>query len=138
MTPSRRRLIDLAVLVVLASSVSLVGCSSIGPVTEVAVSDVKSLSGTWQGTVYLPGSERDDVTLTISDDGSYEVVSRRSLAVTTGMGRILVENGRLVIEGKRGQGSGTVLRSPNGYDLMKVEMTLSDNSHLAAELWRTR
>jgi hypothetical protein len=31
-----------------------------------------------------------------------------------------------------------MLRSPNGYDLMKVEMTLSDNSHLAAELWRTR
>jgi hypothetical protein len=138
MTRSPRRLVGLAVVVILASSILLVRCSSIGPATEVAVSDVKALTGTWEGTVYLPGSERDDVTLTISEDGAYAVVSRRSLDVTTGTGRILVEKGRLVIEGKRGQGSGTMLRSPNGYDLMKVEMTLSDNSHLAAELWRTR
>jgi hypothetical protein len=31
-----------------------------------------------------------------------------------------------------------VLRSPAGDILVKVDLTLSDNSHLSAELWRTR
>jgi hypothetical protein len=74
MTPTSRRLVCrvLAVTVIVGLCVSLGGCASIGPVTPVAVSDVTSLSGTWEGIVYLPGSERDDVTLTIRDDGSYD------------------------------------------------------------------
>ena len=102
-----------------------------------AVSDVTSLSGTWEGTVYLPGSERDDVTLTVRDDGSYEVVSKRGLAVSSGRGHIVISDGRLVIEDARGRGVGTVLRSPAGDVLVKVDLTLSDNSHLSAQLWRT-
>ena len=140
MTPSSRRLVCrvLAVTVIVGFSVSLVGCAGIGPVTPVAVSDVKSLSGTWEGIVYLPGSERDDITLTVRDDGSYDVVSKRGLAVSSGRGHIVISDGRLVIEGERGRGVGTVLRSPAGDLLMKIEATLSDNSHLSAELWRTR
>ena len=124
--------------VIVGLAVSPVGCASIGPVTPVAVSDVKSLKGTWEGTVYLPGSERDDVTLTIRDDGSYDVVSKRGLGVSSGRGHIVISDGRLVIEGERGRGVGTVLRNPAGDVLMKVDMTLSDNSNLSAELWRTR
>ena len=140
MTPSSRRLVFsvLAVTVIVGFSVSLVGCASIGPVTPVAVSDVTSLSGTWEGIVYLPGSERDDVTLTIRDDGSYDVVSKTGLGVSTRRGHIVISDGRLVIEDARGRGVGTVLRSPAGDVLVKVDMTLSDNSHLSAELWRTR
>jgi hypothetical protein len=140
MTSSSHRLVCrlLAVTVMVGFSVSLVGCAAIGPVTPVAVSDVKSLSGTWEGTKYLPGSERDDVTLTIRDDGSYEVVSKRNLGGSRGTGHIVISDGRLVIEGERGRGVGTVLRSPAGDILMKVEMTLSDNRYLSAELWRTR
>jgi hypothetical protein len=87
--------------------------------------------------VFLPGSERNDVTVTIRDDGSYEVVSKKHLGVSSGKGHIVISDGRLVIEGERGRGVGTVLRSPAGDVLMKVDMTLSDNSHLSAELWRT-
>jgi hypothetical protein len=140
MTAAGRRVVGriLATAVAVGFSVSLVGCASIGPVTPVAVSDVKSLSGTWEGTVYLPGSERDDVTLTIRDDGSYVVVSKRALGVSSGTGRMVISDGRLVIDGERGRGVGTVLRNPAGDVLMKVDMTLSDNSNLSAELWRTR
>jgi hypothetical protein len=140
MTPSSRRLVCrvLAVTVIVGFSVSLVGCASIGPVTPVAVSDVKSLSGTWEGIVYLPGSERDDVTLTVRDDGSYEVVSKRGLAVSSGRGHIVISDGRLVFEGERGlRGVGTVLRNSAGDVLMKIEGTLSDNSNLSATLWPT-
>jgi hypothetical protein len=140
MRPSTRRLVSsvLAVSVILGFAISLMGCASIGPVTPVAVSDVKSLSGTWEGTVYLPGSERDDVTLTIRDDGSYDVLSKRGLGVSSGTGHIVISDGRLIIEGQRGRGVGTVLRNRAGDVVMKVDMTLSDNSNLSAELWRTR
>ena len=140
MTPSSRRLVYriLAVTVIVGSSVPLVGCASIGPVTPVAVSDVKSLSGTWEGTVYLSDSERDDVTLTIRDNGSYDVVSKRALGVSSGKGHIVISDGRLAIEGERGRGLGTVLRNRAGDVVMKVDMTLSDNRNLSAELWRTR
>ena len=139
MTPSSRRLVCsvLAVSVIVGFSVSLVGCANLGPVTPVAVPDVKSVSGTWKGIVYLPGSERNDVTVTIRDDGSYDVVSKRNLGASRSKGHIVISDGRLVIEGERGRGVGTVLRNPAGDVLMKVEMTLSDNSHLSAELWPT-
>jgi len=141
MTLSSRRLVCrvLAVTVIVGFSVSLVGCANLGPVTPVAVSDVKSISGTWEGIVYLPGSERADVTLTIRDDGSYDVVSKKILGASRGKGRIVViSDGRLVLEGERGlRGVGTVLRNPAGDVLMKIEATLSDNSNLSADLWPT-
>jgi hypothetical protein len=140
MTPSSRRLVCrvLAATVIVGFSVSLVGCASIGPITPVAVSDVKSVSGTWEGIVYLPGSERDDITLTVRDDGSYEVVSKRGLAVSSGRGHIVISDGRLLIEDARGRGLGRVFRSPAGHVLVKVDITLSDNSNLSAQLWRVR
>ena len=140
MTPSSRRLrcgIP-AVIVIVGLSFSLAGCAGIGRVTPLVVSDVQSVSGTWEGVVYLSGSERDDVRLTIRDDGSYDVVSKTNLGVTTGKGHIVIHDGYLVIEGERGRGAGRVVRNPAGDVLMKVEMTLSDNSNLSAELWRTR
>ena len=144
MTPSSRRLVCsvLAVTVIVGLSVSLVGCANLGPVTPVAVSDVKSVRGTWKGIVYLPrsepGSERNDVTLTIRDDGSFDVVSKKLLGASRGTGRIVISDGRLVFEGERGlRGVGTVLRNPAGDVLMKIEGTLADNSNLSATLWPT-
>jgi hypothetical protein len=140
MTLSSRRVVFsvLVVTVIVGFSVSLVGCANLGPVTPVAVSDVKSVSGTWEGIVYLPGSERVDVTLTIRDDGSYDVVSKKILGASRGKGRIVISDGRLVLEGERGlRGVGTVLRNPAGDVLMKIDATLSDNSNLSADLWPT-
>ena len=143
MTRSGRRsvwsVVAIAVIVGFASSV--VGCANLGAVTPVAVSDVNSVSGTWEGIVYLPvmpGSERNDVTLTIRDDGSYDVVSKKILGASRGKGHIVISDGRLVLEGARGlRGVGTVLRNSAGDVLMKIEGTLADNSHLSATLWPT-
>ena len=140
MTLSSRRVVFsvLVVTVIVGFSVSLVGCAHLGPVTPVAVSDIKSVIGTWEGIVYLPGSERDDITLTIRDDGSYDVVSKKILGASRGKGYIVISDGRLVFEGERGlRGVGTVLRNPAGDVLMKIEATLSDNSNLSADLWPT-
>ena len=140
MTSTRPRLVCriLAVTVIVGLCASLAGCASLGPVSSVAVSDVKSVSGTWKGIVYLPGSERNDITVTIQDDGSYEALSVKRLGVSRGSGQILIRDGRLIIEGKRGRGTATLLRNSAGDVIMKVEMTLSDNSTLSAELLRVR
>ena len=45
------------------------------------VSDLKSVAGTWQGVVYEPGSEPDNVELTIREDGSYDLVTDGNLLV---------------------------------------------------------
>jgi hypothetical protein len=128
----------IAISVIIGSWVSLAGCASLGPVKSVAVSDVKSVSGTWKGIVYLPGSERNDVTVMIRDDGSYDVASVKQLGVSRGKGHILIRDGGLVIQGERGRGMGTVLRNSAGDVLMKVQLTLSDNSTLSAELGQAR
>jgi hypothetical protein len=127
------------ITVIVGFLVLLVGCANLSPVTPVAVSDAKSVSGTWEGIVYLTGSERNDVTLTIRDDGTYDVVSKTNLGSSRGIGQIMIRDGRLVLVGERGlRGIATVLRNSAGDLVMKIDATLSDNSNLSAELWRTR
>ncbi len=128
----------LTATVVVAFAASLLGCASYGAATRVAVPDVKSLTGTWKGTVYRSGFEPDSVTLTIHDDGSFDVVSVLPVGTSTGTGKIVVSDGRLFVEGKRGRGTGTLLRNPAGDLVLNVEMTLNDNSILTAKLWPSR
>ena len=128
----------LTATVVVASAASLLGCASYGPATRVAVPDVKSVTGTWKGTVYRSGFEAESVALAIHDDGSFDVVSVTPGGTSTGTGKIIVSDGRLLVEGKRGRGTGTLLRNPAGGLVLNVEMTLNDNSTLTAKLWPSR
>ena len=140
MTPSSRKRLcgRLAVAVIVGLSVSLVGCAGIGPVTPVAVSDVKSVSGTWGGVVYRSGFEAESVALAVHDDGSYDVVLAGSSGTSRGSGKVVVSDGRLLVEGEKGRGAATLLRSPAGDLVLNVEMILNDNSTLTAKLWPTR
>jgi hypothetical protein len=134
-----RSLWTVPVVTILAGfAASLVGCASAGPISPVAVSDVKSVAGMWKGTVYRSGFEPDYVALTIREDGSYDVVSARPIGASRGKGRIVISEGRLLFEGERGRGVGTLLRSPGGDLVMNVDATLSDNSTLSAQLWPSR
>lgn len=128
----------LTATVVVAFAASLLGCASFGPVTPVAVPDVKAVIGSWKGIVYRSGFEPDSVALTIHDDGSYDVVSAGPGGTSSGRGKIVVSDGRLLVEGERGRGAGTVLRSPAGDLVLNVDMTLNDNTTLTAKLWRSR
>ncbi len=124
--------------VVVGFAASLVGCASFGPLTPVAVSDVKSVAGTWEGVVYRSGSEPDYVTLTIREDGSYDVGSRQTIGASRGKGQIVIREGRLILQGEKGHGVGTLLSSSGGDRVMRIEATLSDNSLLTAELGPSR
>lgn len=128
----------LAVVVLVGFAASLAGCASAGPTTPVTVSDVKSVAGTWKGTVYQSGFVPDYVTLTIREDGSYDVVSAQPGGRSQGKGKIVISDGRLLIEGEKGHGVGTLLKNPAGDLVMDVEAVLSDNSTLSAKLWPSR
>ena len=60
MTRSKARSLRTAftATIVFVFAASLVACASLGPLTPVAVSDVKSVAGTWEGAVYQSGSSR--------------------------------------------------------------------------------
>jgi len=128
----------LTAAVVVASAASLLGCASYGPVTRVAVTDVKSLTGTWKGTVYRSGFEPESVALAIHEDGSYDVVLTWSTGTSRGSGKIVVSDGSLLVEGERGRGAGTLLRNRAGDLVLNVDMILNDNSALTAKLWPSR
>jgi hypothetical protein len=140
MTSNRARSLwtALTTTVIVGFAASLIGCASAGPVTQVAVSDVKSVAGTWKGIVYGSGSEPEQVVLTIREDGSYDVVSVQTVGTSRGKGKIVISEGRLLIEGERGRGVGTLLKNPAGDFVMNIEATLSDNSTLTAKLWPSR
>jgi hypothetical protein len=128
----------LGVTIMIGLAVSLAGCASIGPVTQVSVPDIKSVTGTWTGIVYRSGGEPENVALTIREDGTYDVVSTDKVGASRGSGKIVISDGRLVIEGERGRGVGTLLRNPAGDLVMNVEATMNDNSILSAKLWPGR
>jgi hypothetical protein len=125
----------LTVTVIVGFAASLIGCASAGPVTPVAVSDVKSVAGTWKGIVYRSTFDPEQIVLTIREDGSYDFVSAQLVGTLRGRGKMVVSDGRLLIEGEKGRGVATLLRNPAGDRVMNVEATLSDNSILTAKLW---
>jgi hypothetical protein len=115
--------------------VVLVGCASVAPITPIAVSDLKSVAGTWKGKAHWRGAEADVIELTIRDDGTYDVVSRQTVLESRGKGKVEIGDGRLILQGERGRGVGTLLRSPDGARVMDVDATLSDNYVLSVRLW---
>ena len=112
---------------------SLIGCASAGPLTPVVVSDVKSVAGTWKGVIYQSGYQPDYIVMTIQEDGSYRVHVPPSARPGTRKGHDRDQRGRLIIQGEKGRGVATVLRSPNGDRIMDVQATLSDNSIVTAK-----
>jgi hypothetical protein len=123
---------------VVVAAASLLGCASYGPATQVAVPDVKTLTGTWKGTVYRSGFEPESVALEIHDDGSYDVVWAGPTGTSRGSGKIVVSDRGLLVEGQKGRGTGTLVRSPTGDLVLNVDMILNDNSTLSAKLWPDR
>ena len=145
MTPrGPRRLGRVLSMILVGFAASLLGCASLGPVTQVTVPDVKSVTGTWKGLIYRSGISPDYATLTIHDDGTYEVVlaepvgTSQPIGITRGHGKIAIKDGRLLFEGVNGHGVGMLLKNPGGDLVMNVDATLNDNSTLTAKLFPSR
>jgi len=129
----------LATTAVVGLALSLVGCAHFGGLSPVAVSDVKSVAGTWKGVVYASNSEPQTIAVMIAEDGSYDiVVSLQPVGEDRGKGQITIRDGRLFFQGVKGRALGTVLTNSAGDRVMSVEATMSDNSLLTAQLSPTR
>ena len=141
MTRRPRSLVTVLFAIIAGFSASLLGCASMGPVTPVSVPDVKSVTGTWKGLLYESGISPNYLTLTIHDDGTYDVVAAspvgtsQPIGITRGHGKIAIKDGRLLFEGEKGRGTGTLLRNPGGDLVMNIDATLSDNSTVTAKLF---
>ena len=125
-------------VLVLGLAAGLGGCASVGPVAPVTVSDVKDVAGTWRGAAYQSSQFSPDyITLTIREDGSYDVVTtRQPVGTSRGRGKVTIGEDRLLFEGPSGRGVGRLRRDPDGSLMILVDGTLSDNSTLSAQLTR--
>jgi len=123
------------VTLVAGFAASLMGCATVGPVSTVMVPDIKSVTGTWKGILYVSSTEPDYVTLTIREDGTYDLVSQERIGTSRGSGKVVVSDGRLVFEGEKGHGAATLLKNPGGELVMYAQGTLDDNRTLTAKLW---
>src|SRR5262249_27869144 len=110
----------------------LVGCANLGPVTPVAVYDLGSVTGTWKAVVNGPGSEPESDYAAIREECSKDVVPRQQIGESRVNGKIVLRDGRLLLEGPKGHGVGTVVTNAAGDRVMNIEATLSDNSTLSA------
>jgi hypothetical protein len=54
--------------------------------------------------VYPSSQEPDNITLTIREDGSYEIASRYTIGASRGQGQIVISEGRLILQGVKGGG----------------------------------
>ena len=125
--------------VVVGFATLLMGCAKVGPVTQITVPDLKSVTGTWKGVVHRSGFEPDYVTMTIRDDGSFDIASVQGNVSSTGRGKVVVSDGRLLLEGAAGgRGVATLAKNPAGDVVMNIDGTLSDNSTLTAKLFPVR
>jgi hypothetical protein len=116
-------------------ALSLMGCAHYGGLSPVMVSDVKSVAGTWKGVVYASNSSPESIALTIGEDGVYDVVvTLQPVGESRGKGQMTIKDGRLLFEGPKGRGMGTLLTNGAGDRIMNIEATLTDNSIMSARL----
>src|SRR5262245_64846430 len=119
----------LAVLsLVVAIAASLVGCASSDSMssasTVVPLTDVSMVAGKWAGLAEGPGSNQTDyVEVTIREDGTYDIMTRRTMGTLNGKGKITVRNGQLIMQGDHGTGVATLL-ARDSERVLKVDATL--------------
>jgi hypothetical protein len=120
--------------------VSLVGCASTGPPESsvVPVTDVKTVAGKWAGLSDGPGSSQIDyVELTIRDDSTYEVTTRRQIGTFRSNGKITLSNGQLMMKGEHGTGVATLMTRGSERTL-RLDTVLQTNMKVAVTLKPSR
>jgi hypothetical protein len=102
--------------------------------TAVPITDVKSVAGKWEGQLTRGHGPRDDwMEITIREDGTYELVSFRTIGVLRGNGRVAVDGGKLRAQGERG--TATLALATRGADRrLDVTMRTAEGADLRTTL----
>ena len=95
------------------------------------------VAGKWAGLVKGLAGPRDDqgdwVQMSISDSGAYDFGVARTIGMLTGKGDLALKDGKLAVEGERGQAT-MALFEREGKKLLRVDGKLRSGSPLSGEL----
>lgn len=122
-----------ALAIVLTACAAGTGASN--PGTPVSITDVKMVAGRWDGLMSPEtGRERDDfVEVTLREDRTYEAKSSRTIGVMDARGTYQISDGKLLFQGERSTGTGT-LWDKAGERLLTVAVTTKDGLRYRARL----
>jgi hypothetical protein len=137
-----------SIVVLVAGALAIAGCarpatSSPTPsLSPVAVTDFKSVAGKWEGLVKgMParGSSRegDFVDVVITPDGTYDFGIFRTIGVFGGTGKLIIENGELLVHGERGSATLTLLEG-GGQRILRANGLMKSGVRLSADLTPAR
>lgn len=105
-----------------------------------AVTDFKSVAGTWEGIlsgVAGPRADEDWVRLTISETGGYEFASYRTEGVFSGKGKFNLTDGKLTAQSDKAKMALQLFREPaKGERMLRAEAATSDGQKYLAQLNR--
>ena len=108
--------------------------------SPVPVTDFKMVAGRWQGLVTGlagPRDEGDTVQLRIGNDGTYDFGVYRTIGALTGKGTLTLQDGKLQMQGERGQAVYTLYEG-SGRQYLRAEGALSSGMPLSAEFRRVQ
>ena len=109
--------------------------------TPAAVTDFKSVAGTWEGIlagIAGPRADQDWVRLTIGETGTYEFASYRTIGVFSGKGKFNLADGRLTAQSDKAKMALQLFRdAANGERMLQAEAATSDGQKYSARLKRT-
>lgn len=136
--PGRGTLARVAVLLVV---LALAGCASSAPppppAAPIAITDYKMVAGKWAGLVKGLAGPRDDqgdwVEMNITESGAYDFGAARTIGMLTGKGNLALKDGKLAVEGERGQATMALLER-GGKKLLRVDGKLRSGTPLSGEL----
>ena len=121
---------SLTIVAAVAAVHLMVACSSTPPREArqwqpTAVTDFKRVAGKWEGLLIQKPKVRDDdwVTVVISDAGTYEFVSYRTIGEFAGKGKLVLTDGKLSAKSDKG-GQMTLqlyVDSANGERMLKAD-----------------
>jgi hypothetical protein len=133
-----------ALLLVVFASVA--GCASspppAAPATPVAITDYKMVAGKWAGLVKGLAGPRDNpgdwVEMNIAESGAYDFGVARTIGMLTGKGNLTFKDGKLALEGERGEAT-FALYEREGKKLLRVDGKVrAGGSPLSGELTQAR
>jgi hypothetical protein len=126
--------------------VTIAGCSAVSSGdtrqwTPTAVTDFKSVAGTWEGIlvgIAGPRADEDWIRLTIGETGAYEFASYRTIGVFSGKGNFKLTDGRLTAQSDKGKMALELFRdAANGERMLRAEAATRDGQKYSAELKRS-
>jgi hypothetical protein len=105
----------------------------------VAITDVTMVTGRWEGLMSPEtGRECDDfIEVTLAENRTYEAKTTRTVGVMDARGTYQLRDGKLLFQGERSTGTGT-LWDKDGRRLLTVAVTTKEDLRYSARLQPTR